>query len=88
MTAESRGAIREVRATHDEEYLYLRLQLDKPYGATPLTLGFDVRPGANGGMPGLARAMPGADVRSASTATVTPRCARRRGRTRTSTSMA
>ena len=62
VTAESRGAIREVRATHDEEYLYLRLQLDKPYGATPLTLGFDVRPGANGGMPGTSSAMPGADV--------------------------
>ena len=62
VTAESRGAIREVRTTHDEEYLYLRLKLDKPYGATPLTFGFNVRPGTNGGMPDLAGAMPGADV--------------------------
>jgi hypothetical protein len=60
--AESRGAIREVRTTHDEEYLYLRLKLDEPYGAAPLKFGFDVRPGANGGLPGLASAMPGADV--------------------------
>jgi hypothetical protein len=62
VTAESRGPIREVRTTHDEEYLYLRLKLDKPYGATPLTFGFDVRPGGNGGLPGLASVMPGADV--------------------------
>ena len=62
VTAEARGAIREVRTTHDEEYLYLRLALDKPYGATPLTLGFDVRPGENGGVPGRSGAMPGADL--------------------------
>ena len=30
VTAESRGTFKEVRTTHDEEYLYLRLQLDQP----------------------------------------------------------
>jgi hypothetical protein len=62
VTAESRGPVREVRTTHDEEYLYLRLELDKPYGATPVTVGFDVRPGENRGLPGLPNVMPGADV--------------------------
>jgi hypothetical protein len=62
VTAESQGPVREVRTTHDEEYLYLRLKLDEPYGETPLTVGFDVRPGENGGLPGLDSTMPGADV--------------------------
>ena len=60
--AESRGPVREVRSTHDEEYLYLRLTLDEPYGTMPVTVGFDVRPGANVSLPGRAATMPEADV--------------------------
>jgi hypothetical protein len=41
-----------LRVTHDAGYLYLLLR-DRPAGAT--TLGFDVRPGGNGGLPGVAR---------------------------------
>lgn len=62
VTAETNGPVREVRVTHDEEFLYLRLMLDKPYGATPVTVGLDVRPGENAGLPGLPSVMPGADV--------------------------
>jgi len=62
VTAESRGAVREVRATHDEEYLYLRLKTDKPAGTTPVTIGLDTRPGTNVGLPGLGSTMPEADV--------------------------
>jgi hypothetical protein len=45
--AESRGAVREVRAVKDAEYLYLRVLLDhaNAWRTRPLELGFDVRPG-------------------------------------------
>jgi hypothetical protein len=62
VTAESAGPVREVRTTHDEEYLYLRLVTDKPAGAVPITVGLDDRPGTNVGLPGLGVTMPEADV--------------------------
>jgi len=62
VTAESRGPVREVRTTHDEEYLYLRLVTDKPAGKTPVTVGLDIRPGTNVGLPDMGHAMPEADV--------------------------
>jgi hypothetical protein len=62
VTAESRGAVREVRTTHDEEYLYLRLMTDKPAGKVPVTVGLDIQPGTNVGLPGLGKTMPEADV--------------------------
>jgi hypothetical protein len=51
--AESRGAVREVRAVKDEQYLYLRLRLDEAgsWRRNPITLGLDVRPGENRGLP-------------------------------------
>ncbi len=60
---EGRGALREVRAVKDEGYLYLRLQLDDPsaWQREAITLGIDVLPGGNGGLPGLPHADPGAD---------------------------
>ncbi|MEO8686744.1 MAG: hypothetical protein ABI611_00830 [Solirubrobacteraceae bacterium] len=62
VTAESRGPVREVRTTHDEEYLYLRLMTDKPAGKVPVTVGLDIQPGTNAGLPGLGVTMPEADV--------------------------
>ena len=61
---ESRGAVRAVRATNDEEYLYLGLRFDdqEPWNRRPLTLGLDVRPGGNRGLPGLPGTDPRADV--------------------------
>ena len=60
---ESRGALREVRAVKDEGYLYLRLVLDDPsvWQRSAITIGIDVLPGGNGGLPGLPHADPGAD---------------------------
>ena len=51
---EARGAVREVRATHDEAYLYLRLVLDeeRSWDTTTIAVGFDTVPGGNGGLPG------------------------------------
>ena len=50
---ESRAAVREVRAVKDEQYLYLRLLLDaeESWRESPVTVGLDVRPGENGGLP-------------------------------------
>lgn len=50
---ESRGAVREVRATHDEAYIYLRLIVDEErvWDETPVSVGFDIVPGGNGGLP-------------------------------------
>jgi hypothetical protein len=50
---ESDGAVREVRATHDHSYLYLRLVLDEPrsWELKPIAVGFDTVPGGNGGLP-------------------------------------
>ncbi|MDX6646117.1 MAG: hypothetical protein QOK40_1844 [Miltoncostaeaceae bacterium] len=62
--ARSRGALREVRAAHDEEYLYLLLRLARPVGwaAGTLTIGLDVRPGGNRGLPGRPGVAPRSDV--------------------------
>jgi hypothetical protein len=60
---ESRGPLREVRAAKDEGYLYLRLVLDDPsaWQREAVTIGIDVVPGGNGGLPQLPHADPGAD---------------------------
>jgi hypothetical protein len=62
--AESRGAVREVRALKDEQYLYLRLRLDQEesWRAQPITVGLDVRPGENEGLPDQPGVFPEADV--------------------------
>ena len=62
--AESRGPVREVRAVKDEEYLYLRLRLDQKnsWQKTPITVGFNVQPGGNKGLPGLHGFDPKAEV--------------------------
>lgn len=61
---ESRGAVREVRATHDESYLYLRLVLDgeRVWDDAPVAVGFDVVPGGNGGLPSAPGVGPSADT--------------------------
>jgi len=60
---ENRGALREVRAVKDEGYLYLRLILDDPsvWQRKAVTIGADVLPGGNGGLPGLPHVDPEAD---------------------------
>ena len=60
---EGRGAVREVRAIKDEEYLYLRLRLDEPLDdARPVSIGFDLRPAGNRGLPGTDGLVPEAEV--------------------------
>ncbi len=60
---EGRGAVREVRAIKDEEYLYLRLRLDEPLDdQRPVSVGFDLRPAGNGGLPGTDGLVPEAEV--------------------------
>lgn len=56
--------VREVRAVKDEQYLYLRLRLDQDesWREHPVTVGLDVRPGSNGGLPGHRGVFPDADV--------------------------
>jgi hypothetical protein len=68
--AESRGPVREVRATYDEAYLYLRLSLDdaRSWRRAPVRIGFDVQPGGNRGLPGL----PGVDRRADVAVTIGP----------------
>jgi hypothetical protein len=62
--AESGGAVREVRAMKDEQYLYLRLRLDEAesWRERPVTVGLDVRPGENRGLPHHPDVFPEADV--------------------------
>ena len=62
--AESRGPVREVRAVKDEQYLYLRLRLDRSESwlEHPITIGLDVRPGENRGLPNDSGLFPQADV--------------------------
>jgi hypothetical protein len=62
--AESRGPVREVRATHDEEYLWLRLRFDRDeqWREGPVRVGFDVAPAGNRGLPGAVGIDPQADV--------------------------
>ncbi|HJW76185.1 MAG TPA: hypothetical protein VJ787_11040, partial [Thermoleophilia bacterium] len=59
---EGRRELREVRAVRDEGYLYLRLLMDDPaaWKKRSLTIGIDVIPGGNRGLPGL----PGLDPRA------------------------
>jgi hypothetical protein len=56
---EGGGTVREVRAIHDANWLYLLLRRD---GDKPMQLGFDVRPGGNKGLPGRPGVDPEADV--------------------------
>jgi len=60
---EGRAGLREVRAVKDEGYLYLRLTLDDPtiWQSEPVTIGLDVLPGGNRGLPGLPHGDPAAD---------------------------
>jgi hypothetical protein len=62
--AESRGAVREVRAVKDEQNLYVRLRLDQDdsWREHPVTIGLDVRQGSNGGLPLHPGVFPEADV--------------------------
>ena len=55
---ESRGPIRELRVTHDEAYLYLRVTTDQSeaWHRTPLVIGFDTLPGTSDGLPYSRRA--------------------------------
>ena len=56
---EGGGAVREVRAIHDANWLYLLLRRD---GDKPMQIGFDVRPGGNKGLPGRPGVSPESDV--------------------------
>jgi hypothetical protein len=62
--AESRGAVREVRAVKDEQYFYLRLRLDQEesWREAPITAGLDVREGGNRGLPDRPGVFAEADV--------------------------
>jgi hypothetical protein len=61
---ESDGPVREVRVVKDEQYLYLLLRLDQPesWRAHPITVGLDVRPGGNRGLPKHPGVFPTADA--------------------------
>jgi hypothetical protein len=60
---EGRGAVREVRAIKDEEYLYLRLRLDEPLDdERPVQVGLDLRDAGNRGLPGTDGLVPQAEV--------------------------
>jgi hypothetical protein len=55
-----RGPVREVRAVADAAYMHVLVRSDgRP---AKLTLGFDVQPGSNRGLPGTRGAYPAADV--------------------------
>jgi hypothetical protein len=62
--AESDGAVREVRAVKDEQYLYLRLRLasEESWREDPITIGIDVREGPKLGCPATPGVFPDADV--------------------------
>ncbi len=62
--ASSAGPIREVRVTHDVEYVYVKLRLAKAslWQKKAATLGFDARPGGNRGLPGRPGVDPAAEV--------------------------
>jgi hypothetical protein len=64
LIAESDGPVREVRAVKDEQYLYLRLRLDQPesWRERPITVGLDIRPGGNRGLPNHPGVFPSADA--------------------------
>lgn len=58
------GPVTAVDALTDEEHVTLRIQTARPqaWRTGTLTVGFDVTPGDNGGLPGHPGVMPGADV--------------------------
>jgi hypothetical protein len=56
---EGGGTVKEMRAIHDANWLYLLVRRD---GDKPFQLGFDVRPGGNKGLPGRPGVDPDADV--------------------------
>ena len=60
---ESAGPVSEVRATHDEEHLWLRVKLPEsdPWSSAPIRIGFAVHPEGNGGLPGAPGDDPAAD---------------------------
>jgi hypothetical protein len=62
--ASSDGPVQEVRAVKDEQYLYLLLRLKQAdsWHDHPITIGLDVRPGENRGLPDHPRVYPQADA--------------------------
>jgi hypothetical protein len=62
--AESGGPVREVRAVKDEQFLYLRLRLDQSesWREHTITIGLDIRPGGNRGVPNRPGVFPSADA--------------------------
>ncbi len=62
--AKASGPITEVRTTHDEESLYLRVKFAKDFAWTSqeIGLGLDLHPEGNGGLPGRPGVLPEADV--------------------------
>ncbi len=60
LVAARKGPVREIRAVGDAAYLHLLVRSDAR--KRPLTLGLDVRPGSNKGLPGTRNAFPQADV--------------------------
>jgi hypothetical protein len=61
---EARRGVREVRAAKDASYLYLRIRLGAPaaWRRQPVTVGFELAPGASGGLPGLPGVAPESDT--------------------------
>ena len=61
--AESRGPVSEVRATHDAQYLWLRIKLaeDQLWESEPVFVGLSVTGEGNGGLPGKKGVDPSAD---------------------------
>ncbi len=62
--AEADGPVQEVRAVKDPEYLYLRLRLAEPdaWQDEQITIGFDLRPEGNRGLPGTNGLDPDAEI--------------------------
>jgi hypothetical protein len=61
--AEGDGPVTEVRATHDEEHLWLRVKLaeERAWQRAPIRIGFATHVEGNGGLPGAAGGAPAAD---------------------------
>jgi len=61
--AEAAGPVAEVRAVHDEQYLWLRVKLteEQAWENAPIRIGFAVQSQGNGGLPGAPGADPDAD---------------------------
>lgn len=59
---EDSGAVREIRFTHDPQYLSLKIVCDSDEDCESLRLGLDLRPGENKQLPDLPGAFPEADV--------------------------